>query len=231
MSPIRLVIFDIAGTIIEDHGEVLSSFKRALMQNGIPAEENELREWKGASKREVIRHFVQRQTGGNALAATQRIDKTYRDFRQMLEDHYQNNVVVPVQGATATFDWLLHHDIHIATTSGFYREVNDLILKKAGWEDIFRASVCSDDVALGRPAPFMIFHAMEAVQVANVSQVMNVGDTPLDLQAGVNAGVREVIGVLTGTHTEERLKRERHTHILSSVAEIPALFEREFGPV
>jgi phosphoglycolate phosphatase len=159
MSPIRLVIFDIAGTIIEDHGEVLSSFKRALMQNGISVEENELREWKGASKREVVRHFVHRETVGDALAANQRIDKTYGDFRQMLEDHYQNNGVVPAQGVNATFDWLLHHDIHIATTTGFYREVNNLILKKAGWEKIFRASVCSDDVALGRPAPFMIFHA------------------------------------------------------------------------
>lgn len=230
MSPIRLVIFDIAGTIIEDHGEVLSSFKRALMQNGISAEENELREWKGASKREVIGYFVQRQTVGDALTVNQRIDKAYGDFRQMLEDNYQNNGVMPIRGVQATLEWLLHNDIHIATTTGFYREVNDLILKKAAWEKIFRTSVCSDDVALGRPAPFMIFHAMEAAQVTDVSQVINVGDTPLDLQAGVNAGARGVIGVLTGTHTEDRLRRERHTHILSSVAEIPALFEREFGP-
>lgn len=200
------------------------------MQNGISAEENELREWKGASKREVIRHFVQRQTGGNALAANQRIDKTYGDFRRMLEDHYQNNGVMPIRGVQTTFAWLLDHDIRIATTTGFYREVNDLILKKTGWEKIFRASICSDDVALGRPAPFMIFHALEGAQVADVSQVVNVGDTPLDLQAGANAGVRGVIGVLTGTHTEERLRREKHTHILSSVAEIPALFEREFSP-
>jgi phosphonatase-like hydrolase len=228
MSPIRLVIFDIAGTIIEDHGEVLSFFKLALMKNGIPAEENELRECTGASKREVIHHFVRRQTGSNAVAVNQRIDKTYGDFRQMLEDHYRNNGAVPVQGVKATFDWLLDHDIHIATTTGFYREVNDLILKKAGWEKIFRASVCSDDVTMGRPAPFMIFHAMETAQVTDVYQVMNVGDTPLDLQAGVNAGVRGVVGVLTGTHTKERLRRERHTHILSSVAEVPALFERDF---
>lgn len=145
------------------------------MKNGIPAEENGLSEWKGASKREVIRHFVQWQTGGNALAANQRIAKTYWDFRQMLEDHYQNNGVVPIQGVKATFDWLLDHNIHIATTTGFYREVNDLILKKAGWEKIFHASVCSDDVALGRPAPFLIFHAMEAAQVTDVSQVVNVG--------------------------------------------------------
>jgi phosphonatase-like hydrolase len=229
MSPIRLVIFDIAGTIIGDRGEVLSSIKRALMQTGISVEENELREWKGASKREVIRHFVQRETGGNALGANGRIDKTYGDFRRMLEDHYENNGVVPIRGVQTTFDWLLDHDIHIATTTGFYRKVNDLILKKAGWEKIFRTSVCSDDVALGRPAPFMIFHAMEAARVTDVSQVINVGDTPLDLQAGVNAGVRGVLGVLTGTHTEERLKLERHTHILSSVAEIPALLQREFG--
>jgi phosphonatase-like hydrolase len=129
----------------------------------------------------------------------------------MLEDHYQNNGVVPIPGVAATFEWLLHHNIHIATRTGFYRELKDLILKETGWQRIFRASVCSTDVALGRPAPFMIFHAMEAAQVTDVSQVINVGDTPLDLQAGVNAGVRGVIGVLTGTHTEERLRGDPRT--------------------
>jgi phosphoglycolate phosphatase-like HAD superfamily hydrolase len=61
--------------------------------------------------------------------------------------------------------------------------------------------------------------------VQNVQEVINVGDTPLDLQAGSNAGVRGVIGVLTGAHEREDLQREPHTHIIESVAEIPSLIE------
>jgi phosphoglycolate phosphatase-like HAD superfamily hydrolase len=75
----------------------------------------------------------------------------------------------------------------------------------------------------------MIFRAMEATGVFAVSQVINVGDTPLDLQAGSNAGVRGVVGVLTGMHSLERLRREPHTHILPSVAALPELVERQFA--
>ena len=55
----------------------------------------------------------------------------------------------------------------------------------------------------------------------SVGEVVNVGDTPLDLQAGTNAGVRDVIGVLTGQHTKERLEREPHTALLPSVEDLP----------
>ena len=67
----------------------------------------------------------------------------------------------------------------------------------------------------------MIFRTMEAAGVKSVREVINVGDTPLDLQAGTNAGVRDVIGVLTGLHTQERLQREPHTVLLPSVAKLP----------
>ena len=223
MGRIRLVIFDIAGTIIEDHGEVVSSFRAALEKNGISATEAELSEWKGASKQEVIRHFVAR---GSGEPFQSKIDQTYSDFRRLLEEHYQT--VTPIAGAEQTFAWLREHDILIATTTGFYREINELILEKTGWKKWLAASISSSDVRQGRPAPFMIFRAMEKASVSSVAEVINVGDTPLDLQAGSNAGVAGVIGVLTGLHKKERLGREPHTHIIGSVAELPALLEKDF---
>jgi phosphonatase-like hydrolase len=226
MKPIRLVIFDIAGTIVEDRGEVLACFAEALKSNGVTVAADELREWKGASKREVVRHFVERQSGGQAFDVSQ-VDRTYRDFCRLLEESYRKGVAA-VPGAEASFEWLRAHQIRIATTTGFPREISRMILSAAGWEKTFDAKVSSDDVRLGRPAPFMIFRAMEATEVMDVSQVVTVGDTPLDLQAGSNAGVRGVVGVLTGTHGLARLSQEPHTHIVSSVAEIPALLERAF---
>ncbi|HKW67279.1 MAG TPA: HAD hydrolase-like protein [Terriglobales bacterium] len=224
--PIRLVIFDVAGTITEDRDEVLAAFRTALQNNGIEAEESHLREWKGASKREVIRHFVERQPRVASGGTDARVKRIYEDFRGILEGHYHRNGVSPIAGAQNTFDWLRNHDIRLATTTGFYRELNDLILQQAGWQRTFNATICSDDVPVGRPAPFMIFRAMEAAKVLDVAQVINVGDTPLDLQAGSNAGVRGVVGVLTGAHSAERLRQERHTHILGSIVELPDLVEK-----
>jgi phosphonatase-like hydrolase len=228
MSSIKLVIFDIAGTIIVDRGEVLHAFSTALRKHGVDLPEFELEEWKGASKQEVIQHFVTRQFG-DGPKHDQKIAAVYTDFRRALESHYQNDGVLPVAGAGQTFDWLQQHGIRIATTTGFHREVSELILKKAGWYSRFAANVSSGDVRLGRPAPYMIFRAMEATGIMSVAEVVNVGDTPLDLQAGTNAGARAVIGVLTGFHGKERLQREPHTHILASLADVPAVIEREYS--
>ena len=228
MEPIRLVIFDVAGTIIEDHGEVLDAFSRALQGNGIAFTDAELREWKGASKREVIRHFVKRQLGDDSRSA-ERIEATYANFRGLLENCYRERGVSPISGAHSTFLWLRERNIEIATTTGFYRELNDLILGQVDWKEVFRASISSSDVPQGRPAPDMILRAMEATGITNPAQVINVGDTPLDLQAGTNAGVRGVVGVLTGVHGLDRLQREPHTHIISSVADLPALIEKEYS--
>jgi len=222
MRNTRLVIFDIAGTIIEDHGEVVSCFRSALAQNGIEASESELREWKGASKQEVIRRFVGERFSDDQDA---RAEKAYAAFRHLLEQHYRTNGVVPIEGAEEVFCWLEGHNIRIATTTGFYHEVAELILRKSGWLARFDANVSSSDVQHGRPAPDMIFAAMKACRVAAASEVVNVGDTPLDLQAGTSAGVQGVVGVLTGAHTRERLQREPHTHILPSVRALPGLLK------
>jgi len=64
---------------------------------------------------------------------------------------------------------------------------------------------------------------MEAARVDSVAEVVAAGDTPLDLQAGTNAGLRAVVGVLSGASTAENLRREPHTHIVPSVANLPAL--------
>ena len=69
----------------------------------------------------------------------------------------------------------------------------------------------------------MLFHVMETVQIDSVGAVMAVGDTPLDLRAAHNAGLSGMVGVLSGAGTEEQLRREPHTHILASVAGLPAL--------
>ncbi len=227
MPPIKLVTFDIAGTIVQDRGEVLGAFASALKKHQIPFTESELQEWKGAAKREVIRHFVGRLPGWKS-SESQVVEAAYCDFRRLLEEHY-NRETVPISGADTTFAWLRERGIQIATTSGFYRDVAQLILEKAGWTQTFGANISSSDVALGRPAPFMIFRAMEATGVTSVQDAMNVGDTPLDLQAGTNAGVQAVVGVLTGLHKADRLRREPHTDLVPSVADLPMLIEKKYS--
>ena len=57
-----------------------------------------------------------------------------------------------------------------------------------------------------------------------VAEVMAVGDW--SIAGGRNAGLRAVVGVLSGAASAESLRREPHTHIAPSVVHLPALARR-----
>jgi len=222
---LRLVVLDIGGTLIPDKGEVPEAMKAALGRAGIESSYAEIGEWRGASKRGMIRHFVdlRAKPGSDRGALTDRI---FADFNATADVAYRS--VRPLPGIEDAMRQMRGQGLLLATTTGFGAELNATIFRRLGWGEQFAASITSDDVVDGRPAPYMIFRAMEATHVENVLEVAAVGDTPLDLEAANNAGVRGVIGVTSGAATEERLRRERFTHILKSVADLPALLRAEF---
>jgi phosphonatase-like hydrolase len=227
MNDIALVVFDLAGTTIEDRGEVPEAFTAALQAHGLHFTSESLQAIRGASKRAIIKHFVESQFPGEAASLVARTEKIFAAFRRRLTEIYTSQGVKEISGTTETFAWLRRRNIKIALNTGFDREVTRLILQFVKWDnDFVQAVICGDDVAQGRPAPYLIFHAMEAVGVIDVSRVANVGDTALDLQAGRNAGVRWNIGVLSGAHRKEQLEKIQHTHLLASVAALPALWEQ-----
>ena len=218
---VELVIFDMAGTTVEDRGEVPAAFSIALAEQGIDASAAQLENVRGSSKRDAILQLV--PPGPERLS---RAVAAYASFRQHLAQRYQAGGVHAVEGAAKTFRLLRERGVRVAANTGFDRETTALLLDALGWsEGIFDAIVCGDDVPQGRPAPYLIFRAMEAARATNVQRVANVGDTVLDLHAGHNAGVGWNIGVLSGAHQRSMLQSAPHTHLLNSVAEIPDLWE------
>ena len=81
----------------------------------------------------------------------------------------------------------------------------------------------------GRPAPFMIFHAMTQLDIQCVNEVVKVGDTPADMLEGANAGCRGIVGVLSGPLPVTAWGGYRHTHVIPSVKVLPQLIEAEFA--
>jgi phosphonatase-like hydrolase len=222
---VRLVVLDVGGTIIQDHGEVPEAMHSALARRGVEVSFAEIGEWRGASKRGMVRHFVELRTKPDAKREAL-IEAIYSDFSNQTTAAYAN--VQPIAGAEDAIRQLRADKYLVATTTGFDRPLTDMVFKKLGWHEYFVTTITSDDVVDGRPSPFMLFHAMEAAHVDSVDEVVAVGDTPLDLQAAGNAKLRGIIGVYSGAATKERLSAERHTHILASVAELPALMRTAF---
>ena len=225
MKEFDLVIFDMAGTTILDAGQVPDAFRTVLHAHGIEVTDEALRSVRGASKREAIHRFVERHFPGEPAEMDQRAARIFAAFREHLANSYAQGGVQPIPGSAQTFSWLHGRGIKVALNTGFDRTITDLLLQAIGWDHhTVDAVICGDDVPQGRPAPFLIFRAMETTEVFSVHRVMNVGDTVLDLQAGWNAGVAQNIGVLSGAHSLDQLQKAPHTRLISSVAEIPALW-------
>lgn len=219
MTPLELVVFDMAGTTVRDDGQVPGAFAAALRHHGIEATAEQVRSVRGSSKREALRSFLPDTADGTA-----RLDDVYASFRRELAERYAGGVH-PVPGAEAAFVALRRRGVRVALNTGFDRDTTSMLLDALGWTSgIVDAVVCGDDVPAGRPAPYLIFRAMEATGVLLVRSVANVGDTALDLEAGFNAGTGWNIGVLSGAHDGETLGSAPHTHLLSSVAALESVW-------
>lgn len=215
----ELVVLDIAGTTINEGSAVYRVLEETVVAHGGTPTEDDIATWHGAAKHEALRALL---TPADDAA----LQEIVEDFRARLKAAYAEHPPVPLPGVPEALQDLRAAGIKVALNTGFDRDIVDALLASLGWDGdtVVDAVVCGSDVAAGRPAPYMIYHAMERLGVQDISRVLVAGDTPRDLQAGANAGAGFVIGVLSGASDEAELKAHPHTHLLASVAELPELF-------
>lgn len=221
MTP-TLLVSDFAGTAMREEGSVLSAYRLALDEYRIPFTEADLAARRGANKRAVFEELARRTYGPAEVAVV--AGRALARFEETLRREYETGDVREIDGAEAAFRELKGVGMKLALSSGFERSVVDLLVRRLGWTELFDLVLAGNDAPAGRPAPFLIYRAMMDLGVHDVGTVAVVGDTPLDLQAGTNARAGWVIGVLSGAHRLETLGATSHTHLLPSVASLPALF-------
>ena len=220
---IELVVLDMAGTTIEEGGAVYVALRETVLTSGGTLDSDDVAPWMGADKRQAIRALT--VASGRPSPDDATVERLYDDFVERLLVVYRDRPPTPIPGVLDAFATLRASGVKVALTTGFSADVHGPLLAALGWNvpDTVDAIVCTDDVAAGRPAPYMIFRAMELAGVSDVRRVLVAGDTPRDLLAGMNAGAAMVVGVATGDLTLEQLGTERHTHLLASLATLPEL--------
>lgn len=222
---IALVVLDMAGTTVDEHGDVYRALEGAVTATGATVSAEDLQTWMGADKTEAIAALMEL---GGVQPSPQVVAAQFDHFRELLAAAYRQNPPVALPGVEEALQQLKSNGIKVALTTGFSRDVADPILKTLGWGvgegELLDAVVTSDEVAAGRPAPYMIQRVMELTAVQNVRTVVAGGDTVVDLQAGHNAGVLP-LGVLTGALTREQLEAQPHEWVLDGVKDLPAVID------
>lgn len=230
MTQVKLVICDMAGTTVQDNKEVETCFAKACKKTGLDVSADQILALQGYSKIEVFTKLWKEKTSDEHPDYSDNVQFSYLTFKDILEHHYKNNEVRPTKGCLEMFDFLRENQIKIALTTGFYREVADIILSRLGWltglgddyvsvsaEAVLDASVTPDEVPAGRPEPHMIYRAMELLGVATPTEVINIGDTPSDLISGNKAGCLRAYGLVNGTHTFQQLRPYANDGLLPQI--------------
>ncbi|WP_245238997.1 phosphonatase-like hydrolase [Streptomyces sp. MZ04] len=218
-----LVVLDMAGTTVADGGLVEQAFAVAAQELGVQpgsadhaAKLDYVRATMGESKISVFRYLF----GEEALA--QRANVAFEKAYGELVD---GGRIAPVAGAREAIEELRGEGRTVVLTTGFARVTQDAILDALGWRDLVELTLCPADAGgRGRPYPDMVLSAfLRTAAVDGVRQIAVAGDTAYDMKSGVRAGAGVVAGVLTGAHDDAALRGAGATHVLGSVAELPAI--------
>jgi phosphoglycolate phosphatase len=211
---IDLVCFDMAGTTVNDGGLVLSAFRRTIDELGVAGDEARdaeayVIETMGQSKIEVFTELF----GDRAYVAN-----------EAFEVHFVTVAgeegVSEVPGARAAVEELKARGVGVALTTGFSPATREALIDVLHWSELFPLRVSPADAGRGRPAPDMLLLCALRSQVNAVSNIVVVGDTASDMQAGRRAGAGLCVGVLTGTDNEARLLESGADRVLDSVADL-----------
>ena len=225
---LRAVMLDWAGTTV-DHGSraPVLALQTLFEEHGIHLSIQQIRRDMGLLKRDhirallampEIRHQWRDRTGSEPTSTD--VAALFREFGPLqLESIAAHSALI--EGVADTVRKWQSRGLRIGTTTGYTRAMLLPVLEQAiagGYTP--DASVCSDEVPAGRPAPWMLMRNAELLDVYPPECCVKIGDTLLDIEEGRNAGMWTIglirSGNMIGCSAEEwaALGAEKQTALL-----------------
>jgi len=196
-GPVKAVILDWAGTTV-DHGSLapVRVLQELFADRGVPISEDEARRDMGLLKKDHIRKILfLPDVAARWLKACGRepneadVEGLFATFVPLLLEGLARYSTV-IDGVPEIVARLQRRGIKIGSTTGYTRVMLDLLLGQAadqGYRPDY--SVTPDEVGAGRPFPWMIFANVTKLQVEPLEAIVKIGDTVVDVEEGLRAGV------------------------------------------
>lgn len=224
MKP-ELIVFDLAGNIVNSNKAVHRVLKRVFKKIRIRISIDEVNSVLGLPKPEAIKKLL-RQHKYPYISDLLVMEMHFHFVKMMTEYYIKNESVIGKEDANEILKWCKDQGIKVAVDTVFDRTIAAPLLQRMEWESngLINASISSDEVTRGRPFPDMIYRALELTGTSDVAKVAKVGDTIFDLQEGSSAGCGWVIGVTSGPNTAEQLAQGPHTHLIEKLVDLKQVF-------
>lgn len=201
-GPLRLVVFDVDGTLVDSRVQILGTMRQAFLDLDaeIPEDDAILR-GVGLSLPEFMQQLVPGMSSDLQAAIVSRYKELYFT-RHSVGGADAEAPFYP--GMRALLEQLRAQDFTLlATATGKSRRGLDRLIARHNLEGYFQTTQVADDHP-SKPHPAMLLAALRETGVEARNAVM-IGDTSYDMTMGRSAGM-STIGVSWGYHRPDMMK-------------------------
>lgn len=195
----KLVIFDLDGTLIDTMSDIADACNHALEACGCPP--RPIEDFNMLVGRGIFNLFR------GALPEDLRTEEMVRKMHSHFVPYYNDHICDrsrPYPGIYDMLDALVGKGIKLAVASNKYQEGTEMLVERLFRKYRFARILGQRDGQPIKPDPQIVHEAMEAAGCIARNEVVYCGDSDVDMQTGINAGVR-TIGVTWGFRTREEL--------------------------
>ncbi len=212
MQNIKLVIFDLDGTLINAYAAICSSFNYVMRKLGLKPKSSS---------------FIRRQVGWgdtNLLKSSvpeldlERSLRLYRNHHKL--SLLRQSRLYPY--VKELLQQLKNQGCKLAVASNRPSRFSFILLKHLRISGFFDYVLCADKLKHGKPDPEILNKIIRSFSIKK-SQVLYVGDMVIDAQAGRRAGVKTII-VTSGSSSIAEIRKEHPFKVIPGVRKLIRMF-------
>ncbi len=224
MTDLKLVIFDVDGTLIDSQAHIIASMNGAFDQVGLPRPSREATLSIVGLSLPVAMHRL----APDHAALNEDLVAAYKASFAGLRQAGDGVALSPFfPGAAEVLEALGQQDeTLLAIATGKSRRGLEHIFETHGIRRLFQSVQCADDHP-SKPHPSMIEACLDETGVAPANAVI-LGDTTYDIEMGCAAGIH-AIGVSWGYHPVDALHTAGARQVIDDFAVLPAELNRMWG--
>jgi len=208
LQKIKLVIFDLDGTLVDAYPAIIESFNLTMQKLGYPKRKGSvIRKAVGWGDENLLKPFVKEEDLTQALSI-------YRK-------HHEKSLIRKSKvfsGVFKVLDFLKRNNIKVAVASNRPTKFSLILIRHLGLDKYLDYVLCADKIKQIKPNPYLLNKIISHFKVLPY-QALYVGDMAIDAQAGKNAQIKTII-VTTGSNTYKEVFKEKPFKIIRKITEL-----------
>ncbi|MFH1458142.1 MAG: HAD family hydrolase [Candidatus Omnitrophota bacterium] len=208
MKDIKLIIFDLDGTLVDAYEAIFKSFHHTMQSLQMRSKSHQaIRRAVGWGDELLLKPFVSPLQLKKALFVYRR--------------HHRHSLVRYARlfpGARKVLGILKRKEYKLAVASNRPARFSWILIRHLGLDRYFDYVLCADRLEHRKPHPEILRKIMQRFRISS-KQTLYVGDMVLDAQASRRAKVRAII-VTTGSSTLAEIRKEKPLYIIRRIDEL-----------